>query len=72
MCAARPHVHKIFKMKTNLVKKEKEKNLKFFFGKMCACGCGCKNWCAGASAAHYQSVCDLRAGAAENPRTLKV
>ena len=36
------------------------------------CGCGCKNWCAGACAAHYQNVCDVHAGAAKNPRTLKV
>ena len=27
---------------------------------------------AGACAVHYQNVCDVRAGAAENPRTLKV
>ena len=41
---------------------------------MCDCGCACgrKKWCAGACAAHYQNVCDVRAGAAENPRTLKV
>ena len=36
------------------------------------CGCGRENWCAGACAAHYQNVCNVRAGAAENPRTLKV
>ena len=41
---------------------------------MCGCGCPCghKNWCPGACAAHHQNVCDVRAGAAENPRTLKV
>ena len=38
----------------------------------CVCACGRKNWCAGSCAAHYQNVCDVRAGAAENPRTLKV
>ena len=38
----------------------------------CWCACGRKNWCAGACAAHYQNVCDVRVGAAENPRTLKV
>ena len=36
------------------------------------CGCGHKNWSAGACAAHFQKVCDVRAGADENPRTLKV
>ena len=29
-------------------------------------------WCAGAGATHYQNVCDVCAGAVENPRTLKV
>ena len=38
----------------------------------CACGCGPKNWDADACAAHYENVCDVRAGADENPRTLKV
>ena len=39
---------------------------------MCGCGCACgrKNWFAGACAAHYQNVCNVRAGAAENPRKL--
>ena len=37
---------------------------------MCGCACGCKNCGAGACAAHYQNVCDVRAG--ENPRTLTV
>ena len=36
------------------------------------CGCGRKNWGAGACAAHYEYVCDVCAGADENPRTLKV
>ena len=34
--------------------------------------CGRKNYCAGACFAHYQNVCDVRAGAAEKPRTLRV
>ena len=38
----------------------------------CACGCGPKNWGVDAFAAHYENVCDVRAGADENPRTLKV
>ena len=38
----------------------------------CACMCGPKNWGADACAAHFQNVCDVRAGADENPRTLKV
>ena len=36
------------------------------------CACGCKDWCAVACAARYQNMCDVRAGAAEKPRTLKV
>jgi hypothetical protein len=41
---------------------------------MCGCGCACghKNWCVGACATYCQNVCHVRAGAAENPRTLKV
>ena len=39
---------------------------------MCGCACGRKNWCAGAFAAHYKNVCDVRAGADENLCTLKV
>jgi hypothetical protein len=34
--------------------------------------CGRKNWGAAACAAHYENVCDVRAGADKNPRTLKV
>ena len=44
----------------------------FFCVKMCGCACGWKNWCAGACATHFQNLCDVRAGADENPRTLKV
>ena len=36
------------------------------------CTSGRKNWCAGMCAANYQNVCNLRADAAENLRTLKV
>ena len=46
----------------------------FFLEKMCgcaSCGCGRKNWGAGACAAHYENMCDVRAGADENLRTLK-
>ena len=39
---------------------------------MCGCACGPKNWGADGCAAHYENVCDVRAGADENPRTLKV
>ena len=52
---------------------------RFFFGnffseKMCGCACGCgrEKWGASACAAHYENVCDVRAGADENRRTLKV
>ena len=45
---------------------------RIFLEKMCGCACGHKNWGAGACAAHYENVCDVRAGADENPRTLKV
>ena len=40
---------------------------------MCRCAyvCGQKNRCACACAAHFQNVCDVHAGADENPRTLK-
>ena len=34
--------------------------------------CGRKNGGAGACAAHFQNVCNVRAGVDENPRTLKV
>ena len=48
---------------------------KFFFGfflekMLFGCAYGRKNWGAGACAAHYENVCDVRAGADENPRTL--
>ena len=43
-----------------------KKNLGIFFT------CGRKIWGAGACAAHYENVCDVRAGADENPKTLKV
>jgi hypothetical protein len=36
------------------------------------CACGSKDLCLGACATHYQNVCDVRVGAAEIPRTLKV
>ena len=41
---------------------------------MCGCACvyGLINWGAGACAAHYEYVCDVRADVDENPRTLKV
>ena len=39
---------------------------------MCGCAYERKNWGAGVCAAHYENVCDVRAGADENPRTLKV
>ena len=42
-----------------------------FLEKMCVCACGRKNWGVGACAAHYENVCDVRAGVDENPRTLK-
>ena len=57
----------------------KKKNLEiffffifFFFEKMCGCACGCgpKNWSADVRAALYENVCDVRAGADKNPRTL--
>ena len=53
---------------------KKKKNLDFFLEKMCgcACACGCQNWVAGACAAHYENVCDVRAGSDENLGTLKV
>ena len=38
----------------------------------CTCGCGSKNRGAGACAANYENLCDVRADADENPRTLKV
>ena len=38
----------------------------------CACRCGPKNWGADGCAAHYENVCDVRAGANEKLRTLKV
>ena len=39
---------------------------------MCGGVCGRKNWGAGACTAHYENAWDVRAGADENPRTLKV
>ena len=36
------------------------------------CACGCKNWGAGACVRSYENVFDVRAGADENPPTLKV
>ena len=52
----------------------KKKNSDFFSGKMCGCVCACgrENRGAGACVRGYKNVCDVRAGADENPRTLKV
>ena len=45
----------------------------FFLEKMLfGCAYGRKNWGAGACAAHYENVCDVRTDADENLRTLNV
>ena len=38
----------------------------------CLCRCVCKKWGAGACAAHYENVCNVRVGADKNPHSKKV
>ena len=45
---------------------------KNIFFRIFFCACGCKNWGAGACVRSYENLCDVRAGADKNPRTLKV